>query len=43
MIEFVKLRRLTPKKAAIVMGKCCECAVFNTLRAEQLLEKMLET
>jgi hypothetical protein len=43
MIEHVKMRLLTPKKAAIIMGKCCECAVFNTLRAEQLLEKMLET
>lgn len=43
MIEHVKMRRLTPKKAAIIMGKCCECGVFNTLRAEQLLEKMLET
>jgi hypothetical protein len=43
MIEHVKMRRLTPKKAAIIMGKCCECGVFNTLRAEQLLEMMLET
>jgi len=23
------------------MGKACECAVFNTVRAERLLEKML--
>lgn len=43
MIEYVKLRRLTPKEAAKIMGKCCECAVFNTVRAEHLLEKMLET
>jgi hypothetical protein len=43
MIEYVKLRRLTPKEAAKIMGKCCECAVFNTDRAERLLEKMLET
>lgn len=43
MIEYVKLRRLTPKEAAKIMGKCCECAVFNTVLAEQMLEKMLVT
>jgi hypothetical protein len=43
MIEYVKLRRLTPRQAAKIMGKCCECAVFNTTIAEHLLEKMLET
>jgi len=43
MIEYVKLRRLTPMEAAKIMGECCECAVFNTVRAEHLLEKMLET
>ncbi|TEU10636.1 hypothetical protein E3J20_04060 [Candidatus Bathyarchaeota archaeon] len=43
MIEHVKMRRLTPREAAKIMGKCCECAVFNTVRAEHLLEKMLET
>jgi hypothetical protein len=43
MMEQVKLRRLTPKEAAKIMGKCCECAVFNTARAERLLEKMLIT
>jgi len=43
MIEHVKMRKLTPKEAAKIMGKCCECAVFNTTRAEHLLEKMLET
>ncbi len=40
MIEYVKLRRLTPGKAAKIMAKCCECGVFNPLRAEILLEKM---
>jgi len=40
MIEYVKLRRLTPKKAAKVMAKCCECGVFNPVRAEMLLEKV---
>lgn len=42
MIEYVKLRRLTPRDAAKIMGRCCECAVFNTTRAEHLLENMLE-
>ena len=41
MIDYVKMRRLTPRKAAEIMGKACECAVFNTVRAEKLLEKML--
>ncbi len=40
MIEFVKLRRLTPKKAARIMAKCCECGAFNPVHAERLLEKV---
>jgi hypothetical protein len=40
MIEYVKLRRLTPKKAARIMAKCCECGVFNPVRAEILLERI---
>lgn len=40
LIEYVKLRRLTPKKAAKLMAKCCECAVFNPVRAEMLLERI---
>jgi hypothetical protein len=40
MVEYVKLRRLTPQKAANIMAKCCECGAFNPVRAEQLLEKM---
>jgi len=43
MMEQVKMRRLTPREAAEIMGRCCECAVFNTTRAEHLLEKVLET
>lgn len=39
MIEYVKLRRLTPKKAATIMARCCECGAFNPTRAELLLEK----
>ena len=40
MIEYVKLRRLTPQKAAKIMAKCCECGAFNPVRAEMLLEKV---
>ncbi|NWF91708.1 MAG: hypothetical protein HXY46_02225 [Syntrophaceae bacterium] len=40
MIEYVKLRRLTPGEASKIMAKCCECGAFNPLRAEMLLEKV---
>ncbi len=40
MIDYVKLKRLTPKKAATIMAKCCECGAFNPMRAEMLLEKV---
>jgi hypothetical protein len=40
MIEYVKLRRLTPKMAANSMGKCCTCGAFNPVRAEILLERV---
>jgi hypothetical protein len=40
MIEYVKLGRLTPEKAAKIMAKCCECGAFNPVRAEMLLEKV---
>ena len=40
MIEYVKLRRLTPGKAATIMAKCCECGVFNPVRAEELLDRI---
>lgn len=39
MIEHVKLRRLSPKKAAKILAKCCECGAFNPMRAEQLLDR----
>jgi hypothetical protein len=42
MIEYVRIRRLTPKEAAKVMAKCCECGVFNPARAEILLARMQE-
>ena len=41
MMDQVKMRRLTPAEAARTLGRCCECAVFNTSRAERLLEKVL--
>ena len=41
MMEQVRMRKMTPKEAAKILGKCCECGVFNTTRAEQLLEKVL--
>jgi len=41
MVEHIKLRRLTPQKAANLMAKCCECGAFNPVRAEELLEKMV--
>jgi len=42
MIEEVRLRRLTPRRAARMMAKCCMCGAFNPVRAEALLTKMLE-
>jgi hypothetical protein len=42
MIEQVRMRRLTPKRAALMMAKCCECGAFNPARAEVLLERMRE-
>ena len=42
MIEYVKLRRLTPKQASRIMAKCCECGAFNPARAEILLEKVMK-
>ncbi len=41
MVECVRLRRLTPKRAATIMARCCECGAFNPVRAEQLLDKMV--
>jgi len=42
MIEQVRLRRMTPRQAAKMMAKCCECGAFNPTRAEQLLTRMRE-
>jgi hypothetical protein len=42
MVEYVRLRRLTPQKAARIMGRCCECGAFNPSRAEDLLKKMVK-
>ncbi len=43
LMDQVRMRRLTPREAAVIMGRCCECGVFNTTRAERLLGKVLET
>jgi hypothetical protein len=43
MIEEVRMRRLTPRQAARLMAKCCECGAFNPVRAEALLKRMQET
>src|SRR4030067_3445454 len=40
MIEYVKLRGLTPKQASRILAKCCECGAFNPVRAEILFEKV---
>jgi hypothetical protein len=42
MIEQVRMRRMTPKQAARMMAKCCECGAFNSARAEELLTRMRE-
>jgi hypothetical protein len=42
MIEQVRMRRMTPKQAARMMAKCCECGAFNPERAEALLTRMRE-
>jgi hypothetical protein len=42
MIEQVRVRRLTPEQGATIMAKCCECGVFNTVRAATLLQRMLQ-
>ena len=40
MVELVRTRRLTAKEGAGIMARCCECGVFNPVRAEALLEKI---
>jgi hypothetical protein len=42
MIEQVRMRRMTPKRAARMLAKCCECGAFNSARAEALFERMRE-
>jgi hypothetical protein len=41
MVEYVRLRRLTPQKAAQIMARCCECGAFNPARGEHLLRKIV--
>ena len=42
MIEYVKLRKLTPKEASRILAKCCVCGAFNPARAETLFEKVMK-
>jgi hypothetical protein len=42
MSEEVRLRRLTPRRAALMLTKCCLCGAFNPTRAEALFRRMLE-
>lgn len=39
MLDFVKENRRTPAEAAAYMARFCLCGVFNTKRAERLLEE----
>jgi hypothetical protein len=39
MLDWVKENRRTPAEAAAYMARFCSCGVFNTCRAERLLEE----
>jgi hypothetical protein len=39
MLDWVKENRRTPAEGAAYMARFCSCGVFNTLRAERLLEE----
>jgi len=39
MLDWVKENRRTPAEAAAYLARFCSCGVFNTCRAEQLLEE----
>jgi hypothetical protein len=39
MLDFVRENRRTPAQAAAYMARFCSCGVFNTTRAERLLEE----
>jgi len=41
MIEQVRMRRKTPRQAALLMARCCECGAFNPTRAEALLIRFM--
>ena len=41
MIRQVKRGKKAVEEAAIVLAKPCQCGVFNTKRAEELLKKLL--
>jgi hypothetical protein len=39
MIDWVRENRRTPAEAAASLARFCSCGVFNTCRAERLLEE----
>lgn len=39
MLDWVRENRRTPKQAAAYMARFCSCGVFNTTRAERLLDE----
>ncbi len=42
MIDWTKLGKLTPKKAATYLARPCSCGAFNVDRAEELLKKAID-
>jgi len=42
MIDWTKLGKLTPKKAAAHLARPCSCGAFNVDRAEELLKKAID-
>lgn len=42
MIDWVKLGKLTPRKAARYLARPCVCGAFNVDRAEELLARAIE-
>lgn len=41
MISQIKRGKKTPEEAALELAKPCQCGVFNTKRAEELLKRLL--
>jgi hypothetical protein len=41
LLADVMAKRITPQKAAVILGKICVCGVFNVSKAKKLFEKHL--